>query len=283
MTVAPEYQNAPLGVAIITLVGGDATARCAAVTGQQLNEIDPVPVMIASNLQDGRTVPLRRGRAITIAQTQLVALIEDTTLIGADWRDAVVAAFADPTVGAVWGPVRIDPNLPARFRALGRLEYGRFDGRAPLPDTMPGNCFALRRDALVKADFAADGGIVEHMLAKALYASDLSIRCLEAALVTYAVADRYGAKLSTRFGHGRLYGGTRAGDLTFAGRLVQVLKSPLVPAVLTARAVSWAASTAPVRVWLAELPWIGLMALAWGAGELTGALFGVGQSEGSWR
>ncbi len=283
MTVTQTNQKEPISVAIITLVGGDATVNCATVTGRHLKDTDPVPVTIESSPEGRQTVPLRRGRAITVTEAPLIALIEDTTLVGADWRDAVVAAFADPTVAAVWGPVRIDPTLPARFRALGRLEYGRFNGSAPLPHTMPGNCFAVRRDALAKAGFAADGGIVEHMLAKALRANDLSIRYLESARVTYTVADRYGAQLSTRFGHGRLYAGTRAGDLAFAGRLVQSLKTPLVPAVLTARAISRAASTAPVRVWLAELPWIALMALAWGAGEFTGALFGVGQSEGSWR
>jgi hypothetical protein len=270
-----------LGFVVIGLVGGAATTECATALGQQSGKGDPRPVIIASASGGGDTVPWRRGRAIAETNAELIAIVEDTTLPGAGWRDAVVAAFADPQVGAVWSKVRLDPDLPARYRALGRLEYGRFDGHLPLPGTMPGNCFALRRTALPET--CTQTGIVEHELAGAMRARGWAIRHVDAVHATYAVPDRYGARLATRFGHGRLYAGTRADEAGPGQRLVLACKSPVVPVVLTLRAMSRAVSAGPPRSWLAELPWIVVMALAWGAGEFAGAVFGVGRSEGSWR
>lgn len=272
MSAAPD-----LACAVIALAGGDAAARCAAALAR---ETGAAPVPIGTDAPGGGTVPGRRRAALDRTGGALVALVEDTTLVAPGWAAAVRAGLADPAVAAVWGPVAIDPGLGARFRALGRMEYGRFHGGAPLPPAPPGNCLAFRRAAL-DAVLPPGGGLVEHELAAALRAAGWTIAFAPGAACTYAAADRHGARLATRFGHGRLYAATAPGGR--AGRLAGALKALLVPPVLALRAVRHARAAAPARVWLAEVPHLALMALAWGAGEFTGHLIGKGGSEGTWR
>ena len=293
MSAPPEK----LTCVVIALLGGDAAARCAEVLAREIG--GPVAIVDRS-APGGATVPGRRRAAFAQmdrAQTggpqicgPLVALVEDTTLVAPGWAAAVRAGLADPAVASVWGPVRIAETLAPRFRALGRLEYGRFQGAvpggAPLPQSPPGNCMAFRRAAL-DAVLPQGDGFAEHQVAADLRAAGWTIVFAPGAASTYAMADRHGALLATRFGHGRLYAaslhgpGNRPGAV--GGRLTGALKALLVPLVLTARAISHARAKTPARLWLAEAPHLVLMALAWGAGEFTGHLFGKGDSARTWR
>lgn len=277
---APE-QN--LSCTVIALAVGDAPARCAEALAR---ETGSVPARIGRDVPNGATVPGRRRAALAQTDGPLVAMVEDTTLVAPGWADAVRTAFADTAVAAVWGPVRIDPALPSRYRALGRMEYGRFNGLSkagrPLPQSPPGNCMVFRRTAL-DAVLGPGASFVEHEVAEALRATGSAIVFAPGAASTYAISDRHGARLSTRFGHGRLYAASIRAPGDVAGRIVGAVRALLVPLVLTARALGHARAAAPARVWLAEVPHVALMALAWGAGEFTGHAFGKGKSERTWR
>ncbi len=275
MSAAPP----DLTCAVIALVGGEAGLRCADALAE---ETGFAPAMIDRSAPGGATVPGRRRAALAQIGGGLVALVEDTTLVAPGWAAAVRAGLADPAVAAVWGPVRIAPGLAARYRALGRMEYGRFHGEAPLPQSPPGNCMAFRRAAL-DAALPPGSGFAEHQVAAALRQAGWSIAFAPGAASSYAVADHHGARLATRFGHGRLYAATSRPPGDIAGRIAGAVKALLVPLVLTARALGHARAAAPAQVWLAEAPHVALMALAWGAGEFTGHLFGKGDSERTWR
>lgn len=283
---APDRPVAPqISLVVIGLAGGAATENCRAALDRQALPAGAPVITIPQTGAVGDTVPARRLRALHQTGAPLLALIEDTTRPDPGWLAAVLAGFTDSRVGAVWGPVRIAPGLAARFRALGRMEYGRFDRSAALE--LPGNCLTFRRDALIAAlppePDATRAGITEHQVAARMQAQGWTILFLPDAGVSYAAGDPYGARLSTRFGHGRLYAATSPARHSPAGRAMGAAKALLVPAVLTLRAFRHAAAVAPPRLLLAEAPWIAAMALAWGLGELTGHLFGIGQSERSWR
>lgn len=276
-----------LTCAVIALLGGAAAARCAEGLA---HETGTAASVIDRTAPGAATVPGRRRAALARLGGALVALVEDTTQVAPGWAAAVRAGLADPAVAAVWGPVRIAETLPPRFRALGRLEYGRFHGLAPLPPSPPGNCLVFRRaalDAVLPQGDISGAGFAEHQLAAALRAAGWTIAFAPGAASTYAMADVHGARLAIRFGHGRIYAaslhgpGNGPGDV--ASRLAGALKALLVPLVLTARAISHARAKTPARLWLAEVPHLALMALAWGAGEWTGHLFGAGDSERTWR
>ena len=277
-----------LSCAVVSLLDGDAAALCAEALAREA--AGPVTIVDRA-ATGGATVPGRRRAALERMDGALVALVEDTTRVAPGWADAVRAGLADPAVAAVWGPVRIAGTLAPRFRALGRLEYGRFHGSAPLPQSPPGNCLTFRRAAL-DAVLRPGTGLAEHQVATALRAAGWTIAFAPGAACSYAVADVHGARLATRFGHGRLYAASLHGrglQGAVGARLAGALKALLVPLVLTfratghARAASHARAKTPARLWLAEVPHLALMALAWGAGEVTGHLFGAGDSERTWR
>ena len=222
------------------------------------------------------TLPQRRRRGIAAAAEGIVCLVEDTTRLAPGWDAALLDAFGDPSVALVSGRVTVDSALPARFRALGRLEYGRFDSADPGGDPA-GNAFAMRKD-LALACLDPGEGVIEHELARRLAARGHRSTRVPGFTAAYVGADRHGAALATRFGHGRIYGAGRAGS-----RLVGAARAALALPVVVARAFRAARAAGTARQWLGELPWIVVLSAAWCTGEFTGQVFGVGTAERSWR
>lgn len=271
-TVAPAPT---VGVAVVELLGPDeAQMRVSDLAAEAAAEA--IPVWIVPRNSGADSLPQRRRRAVDKADAPVVFLIEDTTCLAPGWAAALRDTFADPRVAAVCGPVQIAPGLSPRYRALGRLEYGRFDGTRP-DHHLPGNAFALRRADLQQA-LAPDEGIVEHDLERRLVAQGRQVLHIAALTAIYARYDQHGARLSTRFGHGRLYGAGRDGN-----RVSGVFKALLAMPVLSLRAFRAARAAGTARQWLPEMPWIVTMSAAWALGELTGQIAGKGKSAGSWN
>jgi len=271
-TVAPAPT---VGVAVVELLGPDeAQMRVSDLAAEAAAEAVPVWIVPRNGVAD--SVPQRRRRAVDEAGAPVVLLIEDTTRLAPGWATALRAAFADARVAAVCGPAQIATDLPPRYRALGRLEYGRFDGTRP-DHHLPGNAFALRR-ADLRQVLAPDEGIIEHDLERRLVEQGRQVRGTAALTAIYARPDQHGARLSTRFGHGRLYGADRDGN-----RVSGVFKAMLAMPVLSLRAFRAARAAGTARQWLPEVPWIVAMSAAWALGELIGQIAGKGKSAGSWN
>ena len=281
-------------IAVVELTGGDNLRRVlahlqqagpettilVACRGRAGRLAEMAGVQVIENA--GQTVPARRLAALRAAQADWVVLLEDTTLPTANWFAALPGLLADPEAGALWGPVHVAPDLPARFRALGIMEYGRFSTGAPGAEMLPGNCMILRRDAALEAPGPGATGLVEHVLAPRLAATGHPVRFDAALTSSYALQDSHGARLATRFSHGRLYAANRYPRERRAAHLKAAARAVLVPAVLSLRgARHLAAQSSPSRL-PAAFAWIILMSLAWGAGEVTGHLVGEGRSEESW-
>lgn len=268
-------QVLPFDVAVVELLSPQEARICAAALVDKA-EAAAASVRIVSRVKGADNVPQRRRRAADGASAPVVLLIEDTTRLAPGWAAALCDAFSDPSVAAVCGPVKIASSLAPRYRALGRLEYGRFDGTGP-EHHLPGNVFAVRLADLQQA-LAPDEGIIEHDLERRLVMQGRKIRGSAALTAIYTQPDTHGARLSTRFGHGRLYGANRDGN-----QALGVLKAGLAMPVLSLRAFRAAQAAGPAPQWLLEMPWIVAMATAWALGELTGQIAGKGKSEGSWN
>ena len=282
MTAMPGSKAIPtsglapaLGVAVVELLGPEeARMRVSDLAAEAA--AGGISVRIVSRRAGTDSVPQRRRRAVDGADAPVVCLIEDTTCLAPGWATALRDAFADARVAAACGPVRIATDLPPRYRALGRLEYGRFDGTDPAHH-LPGNAFALRRADLGQV-LAPDEGIIEHDVERRLVLQGRQIRGATGLTAIYARPDQYGARLSTRFGHGRIYGADRHGN-----RVQGVFKAMLAMPVLSLRAFRAARAAGTARQWLPEVPWIVAMSTAWALGELTGQIAGKGKSAGSWN
>jgi hypothetical protein len=264
-----------LTVIVVALIGGEALDEClAAVHSQSPN---CVAVHRDGTIVDaeGRTlgiadrsdIPAKRRSAVELAATPLVALLEDTVIPESGWADAIAAAFGRKQVVGCGGPVTIAEGLPPQTLALTLSEYGRYNDRQPEGEVavLPGCNFAFRREPLLEAMHGADG-LVDLAVFRRLEEAGGKLAWAPEMAVTFAQAFPEGARLKTRFDHGRIYASANVGLFS---RTVTAAKALFLPAVLTARSLRQAGSAS-----LPTLGWLLLQHSAWAAGEFAGALMG---------
>lgn len=276
-----RMSESSLTVAIVALVEGAPLAACVAAVRSQAEKIIVVGrdgiLRTADGAELGRCpttdVPARRRRAAELADTALIGFVEDTVVTGPDWVQAACTSLSRHGVVGVGGPVSIDPALSPSTRALALTEFGRFQTRNQTGDersSLPGCNFAFVRERLLAALPTAgliDNEVFDSLLEKGgklVWAPDMA--------VTYCASHDAGARLSTRFNHGRLYAGRKLSSAPWYGRLIAATKALALPPVMIARSLRQARGSG-----LRSSTMLGQIVLqhsAWAAGELAGALFG---------
>lgn len=268
-----------LTVIVVAVVGGEALEQCAGAVRAQASNL--LLVTRDGTITDGEgkqlgfaeqcNIPFKRKTAVELSSTPLVGLIEDTVIPGPDWVSALKTALADPATVACGGPITVESGLPASSSALALSEYGAFNSRNPRGETsaLPGCNFAFRRDALLEAMAGGDGLVdqvvfdrLRRQAGKLVWAPDMG--------VTFCHANGDGARLATRFRHGRIYASASGGQ-GLLRRAASAGKALLLPPVLTMRSLR----NRPVgRLSASTLGWLMLQSTAWAAGEFAGAVFG---------
>jgi hypothetical protein len=301
----------PLSIVVIPLIGQSALAHC--LDRLPLDTLECIVVlrdeMGAVASWEGRypsvtflsageaPVPVRRQLGVEMAAGEVVGLIEDTTWPDEGWCAAILSAFADPRTAAAGGPVRIAATLPSRYRALGASEYGAFapngvprvttsgpiHGQPVAASRVPGNNMAFRRLDLIGTMDKHDGGMFEGLSCVRLLAKSHQVVYHPQMSVTYSVCDRHNGSLATRLHHGRIYAAGHLRGRAWPSQLTHLAKTPLLPIVLTARAIGSLHDSASLRVRMSTLFWVVLMESAWALGEAVGALTGAGKSVNEWR
>ena len=275
-------------IIVVALIGGEAlnecmravrsqSAKCLAVRRDgTIVDAEGRPVGVA----DRPDIPAKRRSAVELATTPLVALVEDTVVPGSGWARAVADAFSREGVVACGGPVLMAEELPAQTRALTLSEYGRYNDRQAAGEVsaLPGCNFAFRREALLEAMRGSEG-LVDLEILRRLKEAGGTIIWAPSMKVTFARAFADGARLKTRFDHGRITASvTATGPLR---RMLIAAKAFLLPALLTARTLRQA-DPAELRSG-ATLGWLLLQHTAWAAGEFAGALMGPTRGLSQWR
>ena len=269
-----------LTVIIVVLVGGEALRACAEAVRAQVSHLLVVSpdgtVTDASGKRIGAAehcnIPCKRKRAVELASTPFVTLIEDTVIPRPGWAAAVASALQRSAAVACGGPVLIADGLPASSSALALSEYGAYSNRKPAGPaaTLPGCNFAFRRDALVKAMTGSEG-LVDQIVFERLRKHGGQLVWASGMAVEFCHANDEGARLATRFHHGRIYASSRdRRDLTH--RVSAAAKALLLPPLLTMRSLRHAVHAKQLS--LPTLGWVVLQHTAWAAGELAGAVFG---------
>jgi hypothetical protein len=243
------------------------------------------------------SVPWRRMRGIATADTELVALLEDSSVPQARWSAAIADAFTAPAVAAVGGPVAIGVGLSHRQQALACCEYGRFhpaamhrlalgrEGeRSGAFDVarLPGNNVAYRKAAL-QGVCGEDEPLLETQANAALLAAGGRLQVHPDMAVEYRPEDDRGTRLGERFRHGRLYAGVSAQGASAGRRAWRLLKAFLLPLVLSSRGLRAMRTAVRPAAWWAVGAWVCCMETAWAAGEAVGYLAGPGRTLDAWH
>ncbi len=242
-------------------------------------------------------VPARRIQGIEAAGTALVGLLEDSSVPGPRWFDAVRDGFESDNVAAVGGPVTIGHDIGARRQALGCCEFGRYhparvrawarargkDGATAFAvDRLPGNNIAYRRSA-IRAVTDSRAPLIETLLNAELRAAGFDLVLDPAMTVDYRPQGDGGVRWIDRYRHGRLYGGNRVAGQSLPGRALFMIKALLLPFVLSGRSLRGMGHAIPVRAWWKVGPLVCWMETAWAVGEAAGTIAGVGRGIEDWN
>ena len=237
-------------------------------------------------------VPLRRKRGVELAESEFVALVEDTGRLGAKLLQGIEQAFGDPACAAASGPVALEASLEPRYQALACTEYGRYQVEAVLgagvraaqsAQRLPGNLLVYRQSALRPLLARHPEGLIEGLVNAELLAAGSHLVISPELGVRYAGRDRHGARLKTRFQHGRIYGGGLAACMGLGGRFVHACKCLLLPLVLSARSLGHMSRNPAITRGASVALWILGFELCWSLGEFWGCLFGKPSDLEAWR
>lgn len=276
-----------LTIVIIELVGDRALQRAVDEAKRQAASCEGVDVISIARGGENEsdlafTVPGRRRLGLDASKSTYTALIEDTIQLNENWVKGLLSVLNEPSLAAVFGPIRMAESLPPRAYALGLHEYGPYID-CGAGDRIPGACMVFNTADALGCLEAAEEGVVEHDLAQRLRERGKAIQCRPDLWVEYAELDPYGAKLSTRFAHGRYYSASVLIGKSLGARLVSAAKALILPLVLVKRAVAaHQKSKSHVDRPLPIGTIIGI-SVAWSLGEFAGSVFGMGHSEASWR
>lgn len=282
-------------VVVVALLGGAATEQCVNAIRQsganyvvvdQSGGCFDASGRILKRGSGATSVPARRRLGLEVVTTPYVAFLEDTVLPDVTWLKAVAPVLSQPGVAGVGGPVRIADALKPACRALGLCEYGRFQpawfmklatgDRTPGGEAavcaLPGANFAFRTQDLRAAMPQAGDIMIDNEIFERLRDNGLLLAFAPAMAVTYAQRHDAGARLSTRYIHGRIY----ASRLR-SSKLMTATKALMLPLVLFAR--SFREATPSMRRDVATMFWVAAQHIAWSAGEFVGAIFGAARGD----
>lgn len=276
-----------LTIVIIELVGDRALQRAIDEAERQAASFEGVDVIsIARGGEDASdfafTIPGRRRLGLDASKSTYTALVEDTIRLSENWVQGLLSALHAHSPEAVFGPIRMAESLPPRAYALGLHEYGPYID-CGAGDRIPGACMVFKTDDARSCLEGAEEGVVEHDLAQRLKERGKAIECRPELWVEYAELDPYGAKLSTRFSHGRYYAASVLIGKSLSARIVSAVKALVLPLVMIRRA--FAAHRKSIAYGARQLPIGSILAIstAWSFGEFIGSIAGMGRSEASWR
>jgi hypothetical protein len=124
--------------------------------------------------------------------------------------------------------------------------------------------------------------LIEAYVNEQLRSSGKKLFMSAAMSVTYSNADVHGARLHTRFNHGRLYAGNSVVGRSGAARISSLLKVSLLPVVLSLRGWSHMLHAVVPLAWPKVMFWIVMQETAWAIGEAVGYVAGTGNSMEAW-
>ena len=232
------------------------------------------PEVVWCDAPKGSSVFRLRALGLEAARGGIVALVEDHVRVHPGWTASLEAALGRG--GFAGGPVECGKAHSLRSFALYLVEYSALmpplaDG--PCPGLLAVNA-AYRRHALGEVAPTWHAGFYDNEVHDALAARGHLPRVAAAALASSTLDLSWRAAIGHLFAGGRRFGAYRRTRASRPARLLRLLSVPLVPLVLLVRILgrvrhrrpSWLGRT------LLALPHLVVLLVAWGGGELLGAL-----------
>jgi glycosyltransferase involved in cell wall biosynthesis len=297
-------QSAKLSVVVASIVGPPFIDDCLASLEKQAQVLGAEVIVVACGsdeyarrIRDGfpwarvlhrstrETIPQLRRRGVEQAGGDVVAIIEEHCVAGANWLRAALAAHARGEFGAVGGPV-----LDSNYRRLQDwvVYLCEYNGSLPpAPDgevrdfsfVLGGANIAYSRQVLLDHLPLLDEGYWEASLHPTLLAKGVRFLSVPDMVVYHRGPFGFRYYLQQRYWFSRAFAGAHARTLPVSRRVAYLVAAPLVPSMLLAR-MGW-------RVWqkrchvdkfVRSIPLLVPVLAVFVAGEWVGYLIGPGDA-----
>jgi hypothetical protein len=194
-------------------------------------------------------VPALRGRGIAAARGEVIAIIDPFSIVTGDWAAAVVRSHKLRPHPVVGGAVELHGADRASYAdwALYLNEYGLFMPPVIEGETwiVPGSNLSYKRAALFDAEDRPRYPVFWKTYVNWELEGASSALWLDPAIrVELNKPIPFGDYLSTRYAHGRCFGGMRVAGAPASTRLLRAASTVVVPFVLLWR---WTAGFWPKR------------------------------------
>jgi hypothetical protein len=253
--------------------------RCGGETRSRLAREYPFVTLVPADLDHRPSVPELRALAVERARGDVVAVIEEHCVAPAHWLDTVRTSLQEGDV-AVGGPI-LDADYPRlRDWVVYFSEYHNY--LPPWPDgeryLLNGANIAYRRDKLIAYRDVLGSGFWEVVLHPAL-SKEGRFRGVARLGVAHTGPFDYRYYLVQRYLLSRVWAGSRRAQVGAAFRLVYLVTAPLFPLLLLGRISHRVLHSGHrVRKFLAALPLLVPVAVAYVWGEWLGYLLGAGDA-----
>lgn len=225
------------------------------------------------HVSPGALVPVLWRDGIACARGRIVALTISQMTPAPDWVETIIRAHEDHD--AVGGA--IDPG--AGLRAVDWAEYFCRYARDMAPfeardrNDVPGDNAAYKRRLLLEEVEHLRSGFWEALIHPALLRRGVGLWHTPAMLVRQGRSDGFRAFARQRNAHGRRYPKQRGSGFSRTRHLLGVLRSPVVPFLMTARVLREVFSRRRFRVRvIAVLPLVFAQNVVWAYAEARGHL-----------
>jgi hypothetical protein len=256
--------------------------RCGDAWRERVRERFPTVTVLAWPGAERPSVPQLRACGVDASQAEIVAIIEEHCVAPDDWMDTILAAF-EPNDSAIGGPIRDHEFKRLRDWAVYFAEYHNdlppweAGERSWLNDANA----AYARRSLIKHRAILGDSYWAIALHPRLVADGARMRSVPAMGVRHTGPFNYGYYLRQRYLLSRLWGGTQRDRVGIGRRLMHLGAAPIFPFYLLARIARRVHSSGSSRLlkwFLATLPLLGPVVIAYTWGEWLGYLVGPGRA-----
>lgn len=253
--------------------------RCGGATADRIRRDHPFVTLVEPRLDHRPSVPELRAIGAECAAGQVVAVLEEHCVAPPRWIATIRSAFR-PDDAAIGGPILPQDYARLRDWVVYLSEYHNF--LPPWPEgerfLLNGANIAYHRARLLRHRDVLRAGYWEVVLHPAL-SREGRLRAVPAMGVTHTGPFDYGYYLGQRYLLSRVWGGTQRERAGRSRRLLYLGAAPLFPGLLLARiARRVVGSEIPMSRYLATLPLLVPVTLAYVGGEWLGYLAGPGDS-----